>query len=460
MLSNFFTDALVVIVVLGIMIFVHELGHFLAAKGFGVRVLAFSFGFGPRLFGYKRGVFSFGKLREPQEQEDVAASTSTDYRVSLLPLGGYVKMAGEDPSQARHDPGEFLVKPRWQRFLIVAMGPAMNILLAILLLTGLYKFHYQKPAYEEQEARIGYVEPDSPAAKAGLKAGDVIVRLAGKANPTWEDADLKILTSVGESLPLVVLHDGEQREAAVVPKAVTADQVGYVGWAPAVPATVSDVEAGYPAARAGLTPGDQIVAINGHKFYYSAALSDALQEGKGRTETLTVIRQNRPLNLEITPTFADLSGEKKWMIGVGFRNQFVVRKLPWRQALASAVTDSARNCRATFDVLTKIVTRQMSTRSLSGPIGIAQVSGKAYRAGFTELLMLMSFISLQLGIFNLLPIPVLDGGMILLLAVETLIRRDLSLAFKERFVQVGIAFLLLLAVFVMYNDILKTIHPS
>src|SRR5579859_2297542 len=164
MFSNFTTDIAVVAVVLGVMILIHELGHFIAAKYFGVRVLTFSLGFGPRLFGVKRG--------------------DTDYRVSALPLGGYVKMAGDDPSQERKgDPGEFLSKPRWQRFVIVVMGPFMNAVLAITLLTGLYRFHYEKPAYKEEPARIGEVEPDSPAAKAGVLPGDLIVRLGDLQNP-------------------------------------------------------------------------------------------------------------------------------------------------------------------------------------------------------------------------------------------------------------------------------------
>jgi regulator of sigma E protease len=156
----------------------------------------------------------------------------------------------------------------------------------------------------------------------------------------------------------------------------------------------------------------------------------------------------------------DVRGGKAWRIGVAFHSTMVVKQLPWGQAITSSFRDNLRNCLATFDVLAKILTRRLSTRSLAGPIGIAQLSGQAYRAGVPELLMLVSFISLQLGIFNLLPIPILDGGVILLLLVESVIRRDLSLEVKERFAQVGIVFLLLLAVFVMYNDIVKTFNPS
>src|SRR5437773_404996 len=230
MLSNFVRDALVVMVVLGFMIFIHELGHFLAAKFFGVRVLTFSLGFGTRLFGYKRG-FSFGPLREPDpavapQATDyrvsalpphpiaiaaatlVQAARTTDYRVSVLPFGGYVKMAGDDPSQATgSDPGEFLSKPRWQRFVIAVMGPVMNALLAVVLLTGLYRYHYSRPAYENQPARAGYVDADSPAAKAGVQVGDLIVRFDGLQSPKWADLGDKVLISVGESVPVDVERD-------------------------------------------------------------------------------------------------------------------------------------------------------------------------------------------------------------------------------------------------------------
>ena len=176
MLGSFVTDALVVVVVLGLMIFIHELGHFMAAKSFGVRVLVFSLGFGKTLLHLKRG--------------------DTDYRISVLPFGGYVKMAGDDPAELREgDKGEYLSQARWKRFVIVVMGPAMNVLLAVALLTGLYKFHFQRPAYLDQSARIGDVEAGSPAAQANIQPGDLILRLGNENNPKWEDVDLKVLTS-------------------------------------------------------------------------------------------------------------------------------------------------------------------------------------------------------------------------------------------------------------------------
>lgn len=440
MFSSFITDALVVVAVLGCMILIHELGHFMAAKLFGVRVLVFSLGFGKRLFGFKRG--------------------DTDYRVSALPFGGFVKMAGDDPAEVREgDPGEFLARPRWQRFVVVVMGPAMNALLAVGLLTGLYRYHFQKPAYQEQLARVGDVEPDSPAARVGVLPGDLIVRLDGVANPKWEDVEVKILTTVGEALPVELLRDGQTLKLSLTPQARGPSRVGDAGWFPYVPGTIEMVDPGLPASQLGLKPGDQIVGVEGRKVFFWPRLTYLIQSANGREMELTIRREGKDFTVRVKPVLSEVSGEKMWRIGVGFRSNVVVQQLPWGKAITASLRDNLRNSLATFEVLRKILTRRMSARSLSGPIGIAQLSGEMYRAGITELLMFVSFISLQLSIFNLLPIPILDGGVIFLLLIEGLMRRDLSLEVKERFAQVGIVFLLLLAVFVMYNDILKTFRP-
>lgn len=438
--SSFLTSVIVVVVVLGIMILVHELGHFAAAKLFRVRVLTFSVGFGKRLFGYKYG--------------------DTDYRVSLLPLGGYVKMAGDDPSEVREGhPDEFLAKPRWQRFIIAIMGPSMNVLMAVVLLAGLYRFHYPKPAYMEQPARVGGVEPGSPAAQAGIEPGDLITRLGSLQNPKWEDLRMKILMAAGEALPVEVQRDDSQLNMTLTPKATGPDQVGDAGLMPCIPGKIGEVAAGKPADRAGLKEGDRIIALDGHDIPCWQQLSATIQKTEGKPVSLTVERDGKQFQVSVAPYRGESGEGEKWLIGVGYRSDVIVRQLPWGDAIATAVDDNVRNCLVTFDVLGRIITRRMSPKSLSGPIGIAQISGEAYRAGIPELLMLVSFISLQLGIFNLLPIPILDGGMILVLLIESLMRRDMSLEVKERFAQIGIVFLLLLAVFVTYNDILKTLHP-
>ena len=450
MATNFLTDAVVVIVVLGLMIFIHEAGHFLAAKAFGIRVLTFSLGFGKRLFGFKRG--------------------DTDYRVSALPFGGYVKMAGDDPTEVHgDDPGEFLSRPRWQRFVVVVMGPMMNLFLAVAILAGLYRFHFQKPAYQEQAAVVGEVDPGSPAAEAGIRPGDLIARLDGLKNPKWEDVELKTLMAAGETLPVEIVRDGHPLHRKVKPKAQGSDQLGYAGWQACVPALVGVVESGLPAAKAGVKPGDLIVGLDGHPIPCWQDLHPALQAAnagasahsgaQGRPVELAVQRDGKTVQVRLTAVYGDVQGVEKWYIGILPRNAFVVRQLPWEKAIEASVSDNIRSCVVTFDAIGKILTRKMSARSLSGPIGIAEISGEAYRAGFADLLAVAAFFSLQLGIFNLLPIPVLDGGVILVLLIEGIIRRDLSLTFKERIVQIGMAFLLLLVVFTVYNDIVKVVKP-
>jgi regulator of sigma E protease len=443
MFSNFTTDIAAVVIVLGVMILIHEFGHFMAAKYFGVRVLTFSIGFGPRLFGVQKG--------------------DTDYRVSALPLGGYVKMAGDDPSQERvGDPGEFLSKPRWQRMIIVVMGPTMNVFLAVASLTGLYRYHFEKQAYRDEPARVGAVNANSPAEKAGVKPGDLIVRLGDLKNPDWEDTELKIFTTVNEPVPLVVNRDGKEINLSITPVAQGPDAIGDVGWGPILPVVVSQVDPQSPAAKAGLELGDGIVGIDGKKVKYENDITDAVQASNGKPVDFTLKRGDKLIHATISPIFSAMNREKKWRIGVGLTLQspVVVRQLPWGQAFQESVDFNIRNSMLAFDVLGKVLTHRMSARSFSGPIGIGQMAGEALRSGPTQLIMIMALISMQLAIFNFLPIPVLDGGVMLLLLIEGAMRHDLSLRVKERFVQVGLLILLLLVVVVTYFDLVKTFTPS
>jgi regulator of sigma E protease len=450
-MSTILTDIVVVVVVLGFMIFFHEAGHFLAAKAFGVRVLTFSLGFGRRLCGIKRG--------------------DTDYRVSALPLGGFVKMAGDDPSDLHgDDPGEFLSRPRWQRFVVIVMGPVMNVLLALVVLACLYRFHFQKPAYEEQPAVVGEIESGSAAEAAGVRPGDLIAKLDGLQSPKWEDVEVKTLMSAGETLPLEIVRNGHPLSLELTPKVEGPDRLGDAGWAACVPAVVGEVDRGLPAAKAGVEPGDLILGLDDRPIACWQDLPPALKAANssltphigeaGRPVDLALQRNGATIHLRLTAVFGEVQGAQKWYVGILPRNLIVVRQLPWGKAVEASVSDNVRSCVLTFDTIGKILTRKMSARSLSSPIGIGQGLGEAYRAGFPALLEVVAFISLQLGIFNLLPIPVLDGGHILLLIIEGVIRRDLSLALKERILQFGIAFLLLLVVFTVYNDIVKIVKPG
>jgi regulator of sigma E protease len=450
------TNVLAVIVVLGVMILIHELGHFLAAKYFGIRVEVFSFGFGKRLWGFQKG--------------------ETDYRVSLLPLGGYVKMAGENPDESpTGNQDEFQAKPRWQRFIVAVMGPAMNIVLAIVLLTALFMFRYQKPAYEDGPAVIGWLEPDSPATAAGFEIGDRIVRLGSTDNPTWGDIAITVASNVNRSLSTVVERHGERVNRTITPRPEGRAQLGYAGWSPRMPAKLQAVEPGLPAAEAGLQAGDEIVAINGQPILFWPGISEMLQQNAGAPIEIAYRRGScndaqtvagsaedacgELLSARLAPTQAPADGdlEQRWRIGVMFQNDVITRQLSFSDALSESLATNKKFALLIFEFVGKIFTRDLSPRTLEGPIGIARLSGAAARQSFGDLVSLMAAISLNLGIFNLFPIPVLDGGLILLLLIEGTIRRDLPRRAKERITQAGFAFLMLIAVFVIYNDIVKSL---
>jgi regulator of sigma E protease len=434
--SSITTDVIVVAIVLGFLIFIHELGHFLAAKHFGVRAPVFSIGFGKRLWGFKRG--------------------GTDYRISLLPFGGYVRMAGEDPSEAHpDDPGNLLSHPRWQRFIIAFAGPAVNILAALVLLTILYKVHYQRPVYATQAPRIGTVEADSPGAKAGLKAGDVIVRMASQTHPTWSNLETNILMSVNQPISLEVLRHGKVLHTTLVPAAAR-DGAGYAGIDPCTPTVLDSVQPGLPASRAELKAGDRIVGVNGRETPCFEQFYSAIQASKGKHLVLEVDRQGRDFQTSLQPVRENVSGQSRWMVGVAVR-MIVVQHLPLGEAIANSFDKNVSWTVLTYDVLKKVITRHMSARELAGPVGIAQMSGEAYRMGYSDLVVFVAYISLDLAIVNLLPIPILDGGMILLLLIEAVMQRDLSMQLKEKIVQIAMFLILLVFVFITYNDIIRAL---
>jgi regulator of sigma E protease len=311
----------------------------------------------------------------------------------------------------------------------------------------------------EKPALVGDVETGSPAAQANIQPGDLIRRFGAQDNPKWEDIDIKTMISANESIPLELERKSGVVKASITPVPKGPDRIGYAGWDPMVPGFLEEVEPGLPAGKAGLKPGDEIVGIDGRKVFSFPTVAYAISTGNGKPVDFDVMRAGKEFQVTVHPVFSEVMGEKRWRVGFLFHVETVVLRLSWNQALSNSLHDNARACAILLEILGKIVTRRMSARQLSGPIGIAQASGAAYRAGLPDLINLVAFISLQLGLLNLLPIPVLDGGVILLLLVEGLMRRDLSLEVKERFVQVGIVFLLLLAAFCMYNDLVKTFRP-
>ena len=430
------------LVLIGVMILIHELGHFCAARFFDVRVETFSFGFGPRLFGFRRG--------------------ETDFRFSLVLFGGYVRMAGEQAGEESvNDPRGFLAKPRWQRLLIAFAGPAMNIVLAVTLLTGLFTFRYPKPVDPNAPTTIGHVLPDSPAAKAGVREGDRIVRIDGVADPSWADVLVREIAGAQRPMAVVIERQGRQIPVMVTPVLDERTGVGNAGWSEENEIQIAAFVPGVTnAEQAGLKPGDILLAVNGQAVRSTQRLHEALRASEGKPVEILYSRQGVRNKAMVTPAYTTIQGQGRWMIGVQLEPRYVITQLPLGRAFVESVRQNVRYGSLIYQFLRGMIERRMSAKSLEGPIRIAQLSGDAAREGPGAFIGLMAMVSLNLAIFNLLPIPILDGGVILLLLVEMIMRRDLSLQVKEAVFKLGFVFLMVVVAFVLYNDISKILPPG
>ena len=450
-----------VALVLGVMILVHEWGHFVAARIFGVRVDVFSIGFGPRLFGWKRG--------------------ATDYRVSALPLGGYVRMAGQDPSEidsanstsipvkakdektqspalVRGAPDELMSKPRWQRALISFAGPFVNLIFPVLLLTVYFlTIGIPYPAYEDKPVQVTAVPANSPAAAAGLHSGDKVVALEGEQNPNWEQAE-KVITKLtpNSKLSMEVEQAGTRRSlSAPVEQKDLEQPERLLGFAPIRP-VLEDVAPGLPAQRAGLKENDLIAAVDGQKIQWWGEFTERVRGSGGKPVALDVDRKGQPLHLVVTPQAATNDrGETVYQIGVQVHEDTAYKRVAFPEGARYAGQVTVQKIKETAGIVGQLFSGRVSLKQLQGPVGISRAAGQAARKGPLAIISLMVLISVNLGILNLLPIPILDGGHILLLGIEGILRRDMSLAFKERFVQVGLVFLLVVFAIVMYNDVVR-----
>src|SRR5580693_6794582 len=389
-----------VAVVLGVMVLVHEWGHFIVAKTFGVRVEVFSIGFGTRLWGWKRG--------------------DTDYRISALPLGGYVKMAGDNPLEERKgEPYEFLSKPRWQRVLIALAGPAMNIILSIVLVAGIYMRGSKQPAFLDRPMVLVGVLQDSVAQKAGLMPGDRIVSVNGVNNPTWDRAQLELMSTLpGHMLTIAVDRNGQQLSFSV-PAAQSVEEVfGY----PQDHLVVSAVSPGTPAERSGLMAGDVITKVNGTELANGAEFPPIVDKSQAQPLDLEVQRGDRTLHVQLRPQqVSSGNGAPRWQIGVLRTGDLVDRRLSFGSAIVESVGMNALMARQIAYVVVELFRGNISLKQLEGPLGIAKASGEAAKEGPATLFSLMAMIGINLAVLNLVPIPPLDGGHIFMLAIEGMI---------------------------------------
>jgi regulator of sigma E protease len=429
------------IVLIGVMVVVHEFGHFFVAKLCGVRVEAFSIGFGPRLFGIKRG--------------------DTDYKVCLLPLGGYVKMTGENPSEGEplNDPGAFTAHPRWQRMLIGLAGPVANFILAFLLMVFYYTWINEVPKYVVSQTSIEWVIPGSTADRAGLQTGDVIRRFDGVDNPDWVQVGNRASLNLNQNVPVTVERGGNQIQLSLhIPQMAKGQDfdLNDAGLLPQInvgPIGVDEVQPGTPAQRAGLRKGDQIRSVDGHEFHYVGTLLAYMQAGQGKPITLNVLRDGAPIDLTATPARLD-SGWKLGFQATGSPSR--MDPLPFGKAVVQAKVFCRENSFLIVEVLGRLFTHKVAVSQLSGPVGIARMAGQAAEMkGWLPKFGLAAAISINLGILNLLPFPILDGGLILLLLIESVLRHDISLLVKERIYQAAFVVLVVFFAFIIFNDVTK-----
>jgi regulator of sigma E protease len=439
------------IVLIGIMVVVHEFGHFAVAKLCGVRVESFSVGFGPRLFGIKRG--------------------GTDYKICLLPLGGYVKMTGETPDQiqsgdkpetagfGQYDPGSFVNHPRWQRMLIGVAGPVANFILAFVLMAIYFAGINEKLLHEVKTTSVEWVVAGSSAAKAGFEPGDEIASFAGERNPDWERVLEKANLNLGQTVPVTVDRNGKPVNLSLpLPAAAKGhdfdpSDLGLLPQFVRGPIGIHDVKAGTPAAVAGLRAGDAIESVDGHEFHTVESLLAYMQSGHGAPMVLTILRNGAKLQVTASPAKLD----NGWKLGFTPVPPPMQRDpMPIGKAVRASRDYCVDKSTLIFEVLGGLFTRRVAMSQLAGPVGIARMAGEAAQMpDWQSKFGLAAAISINLGILNLMPFPILDGGLILLLLIESVMRHDISLAVKERIYQAAFVVLVVFFAFIIFNDFTK-----
>lgn len=430
------------IVLLGILIFVHELGHFCIAKLAGVKVLKFSLGFGPRLISRKWG--------------------ETEYMICAVPLGGYVQMLGEGGGEngetAELTEAEmarsFAHRPLRWRAAIVAAGPIMNLLLPFLVLPLVYLVGLQLPAYLDRPACIGYVVPGSEGAQAGFTANDCLRAINGDEVPNWEEANKILVGHAGTPLTLTIERGSSLQNMTMQPENGGLEGLQSLGLLPQQAAIIGSLAPGMPAAAAGMQLDDRIVAIDGAPVFSWYDLKRLIQAGGGVRQNFEIERNGTHLNVSLQAKKAD-GEEQVYLIGIAPKSDTVFKRFGPVEAFKAGVARTADLIELTLVFIKKLLTGHVSAKNIGGPITVVQVAGEAARTDLASILSVLAFLSIQLGILNLLPIPILDGGHLFFYATEAIIRRPLSLRAREIAQQVGLILLILLMVLAFYNDIVR-----
>ena len=435
------TTILSFLAVLGVLIFIHELGHYLAARHVGVRVEAFSIGFPPTALAKQVG--------------------DTEYRISWLPVGGYVKLFGqnvtdEDPD----DPANYAAKSLFQRLYILAAGPAMNLLFALIFMPLVFWIGMDIPAYLNEAPYIQNVQQDSYAYQMGVRANDEIIAVNGSKVKNWEELH-SVLGQISPTENLSLEIDRAGNSMLLEGSRIEMTRTANMGWSPLLVPIVGEFTGNSPAEKAGMQAGDKVKAINGQPvkdwIEISPAVQNIMKDSSNTSQSPAIIisveldRNGEVQFVEVTPYLEPKS--KRWLLGMSM--QKISRSHSFSE---SVVLGSARLwflAKATFSFLGQMFQGQGSMDDLGGPIKIGIVIGEAVRSGIADLFFLMSFISLQLGIFNLLPIPALDGGHIFMLVLEKFKGSPLSITMRERTQMIGFSVLVSLMIFVTWNDLMS-----
>lgn len=430
------------VVLLGILIFVHEFGHFCVAKWAGVKVLKFSLGFGPKLISRQWG--------------------ETEYMICAFPLGGYVLMLGEGNGEqgegAELTPEEkersFAAKSVWQRAAIVVAGPLMNLALPFLVLPLVYLVGAELPAYLDRTAQIGYVVAGSEAERAGFVAGDQVLTINGDAVATWEAANMILVSHAGMPLTVVVARAGAKVPLSFRPGNDGLEGLMAMGLFPREEARVHAVSPGMPAEKAGIVAGDLLRSIDGTPIGTWYGFRAQIQAGGETSHTLLLERNGQERSVQLLPVENKAIGTG-YFVGIEFKPDTVVKRFGPLQALREGANKTVELVRLTVVFVQKFLTFQVSAKNIGGPIQIAEAASRAVEMDLATVLSLLAFLSIQLGILNLLPIPVLDGGHLFFYAMEVVARRPLSVKAREIAQQIGLVLLIMLMVLAFYNDIVR-----
>jgi regulator of sigma E protease len=429
------------IVMLGILVFVHELGHFCVAKWCGVKVLKFSLGFGPKLVSKQWG--------------------ETEYLICAVPLGGYVQMLGEGNGEqgeaAQLTPGEearsFARQTVGRRMAIVAAGPIMNLALPFVVMPLAYLIGVNLPAYLDQPACIGYVVSGSEGERHGFLRDDCVRTVGGTPVATWESLGPALINHAGAALPVVVERGGEEVTLTLAADHGALEGLQAIGLLPPQDAVIGNLAPNMPAAVAGLRIGDRILAIGDQPVLSWYDLRPLIQGVGGTSVPVRLLRDGQELTVTLTPQRAEAGDD--YLLGIAPQHATTFKRFPLLQAVKAGADRTVELIDLTLVFIRKLFAGHVSASNIGGPITVVQIAGQAAQTDISSIFSVLAFLSIQLGILNLLPIPILDGGHLFFACFELVLRRPLSLKAREIAQQVGLALLVMLMILAFYNDIVR-----